>query len=146
MLQENVDYVICKTAAFMDAKSPLKQGRGICISTKNHLFFLPTLTIGTHPLLQTYKSHAHFDGVSIEEGVQNLLKNAENVKDLEDSLSALLEDNPRNVHRISSYGKFVISGLFIKNNMRLINSRFDYYACILKPKAVASEFRQFHGK
>ena len=146
MLNKNIDYVLCQKASFMNPKAPTSITSGICVGTKENLFYIPTQTVGFFPMLQTFKNHRFFDGVSVDDGMNNLINSASSVKELEESLTELLENNPKYVHNIPSYKTFVISGIFIKNNMRLIQSRFDYYACILKPKAVAKEFRDFYGK
>ena len=145
MLQPNIDYVICTDAAFVDSKSPQKMGKGVCVSTKNYFFYLPLQTVGTYPLLQTFKNHQYFQGVSVLEGIQKLVDSAQSVEDLEDSLMAVLEENPRNVHHIPSYKTFNVGGLFAKNLFRVSQHRFNYYACLVKPKATAAEFRTFHG-
>lgn len=145
MLQQNTDYLICIDAAFVDSKAPQKMGKGVCISTKNYFFFIPLQTVGTYAVLQTFKNYRYFEGVSVLEGLQNMIDSSHSVKDLEDSLSALLEDNPRNVHLIKSFNTFKVSGLFTKNVFQLIQARFNYYACVIKPKPTAAEFRKFHG-
>ena len=145
MLQPNIDYLLCLDTAFVDSKSPQKMGKGVCITTKNYFFFIPLQTVGTYPMLQTFKNFHYFEGVSVLDGLQNMISNSDSVNDLEDSLSALLEDNPRNVHQIKSFKNFKVSGFFTKNVFQLIHHRFNYYACIIKPKATAGEFRKFHG-
>ncbi len=145
MVQKNTDYVLCEKASFISSKAPTSIASGICVGTKNYAFFVPTQTVGFFPLLQTFKNHRFFEGVSVEDGTKGMINNCGSVDELEQSFIELLENNPKYVHQISSYSKFVISGLFIKNNMRLIRSRFDHNACVLKPKEVAKEFRDFYG-
>lgn len=146
MLNKNTDFAICENASFMNAKAPTSITKGICVGTKTHLFYIPTQTVGFFPMLQTFRNHRLFEGVSVLEGTMKLINSAESVQQLEESLTELLENNGKYVHNIASFNTFVISGLFVKNNMRLIRSRFDFYACVLKPKAVAKEFRDFYGK
>lgn len=146
MLQKNIDYVLCEKGFLVNSKAPTKHTNGMCLGTKNYIFFIGIQTIGVYPMLQTFRSHRIFQGVSVQQGIANLLNASATVEELEEAFIALLENNPKYVHHIPSYSSFVISGIFIKNNMRLIKSRFDYSACILKPKAVAQEFRDFYGK
>lgn len=146
MLQKNTDYVLCENAVLMSSKAPTSQTKGICLGTKDYIFFIGTQTLGFYPMLQTIRNHRVFEGVSVEDGIATLIGMASSVEALETSFSELLENNPKYVHRISSYDKFFISGIFIKNNLRLVKSRFDFNACILKPKAVAKEFREFYGQ
>jgi hypothetical protein len=146
MLNKNTDFVICENASFMNAKAPASITRGICVGTKNYIFYIPTQTVGFFPMLQTFTNHRLFEGVAVFEGTMKLIGGAESVLQLEESLTGLLENNTKYVHDIASYNTFVISGLFVKNNMRLIRSRFDFYACVLKPNAAAKEFRDFYGR
>lgn len=146
MVNKNIDFVICENAGFMNAKAPTSITKGICVGTKTFLFYIPMQTIGFFPMLQTFKNHHLFEGVSVLEGTMKLITNSESVEQLEESLTELLENNERYVHNIASFNTFVISGLFIKNNLRLIRSRFDFYSCVLAPKSIAQEFRTFYGK
>lgn len=146
MLNKNTDFVVCEQASFMNAKAPTSITNGVCVGTRNYVFFIPTQTVGFFPMLQTFKTHRLFEGVSVQEGVTNLIGSSNSVEALEESFIELLENNAKYVHQISTYNTFVISGLFVKNNLRLIRSRFDFNACVLKPKEVAKTFRDFYGK
>lgn len=145
MLHQNLDYVVCEKAAFMSPKAPTSITQGVCVGTKNHLFFIPAQTMGFYPMLQTFRTHYIFQELSVSEGVRAMISNCKSVKELEQAFIELLESNVKYVHHIPSFERFLISGIFIKNNLRLIHSRFNYYACILKPKAAAKEFREFYG-
>jgi hypothetical protein len=146
MLNKNTDFAICENATFMNAKAPTSITKGVCVGTRNYIFYIPTQTVGFFPMLQTFRNHRVFEGVSVLEGIMNLINHAESVQQLEESLIELLENNVKYVHEIASFNTFVISGLFVKNNLRLIRSRFDFYACVLKPKTAAKEFRDFYNK
>lgn len=96
-------------------------------------------------MIQTYKNYHYFDGVSVMDGLQNMINSAETVEDLQESLSALLEDNPRNIHLIKSFETFKVSGMFTKNVFQLAHHRLSYFASVIRPKATAAEFRKFHN-
>ncbi len=145
-MKETIDYTMCSEAGIMNSRNPFKTTNGAVVGTKKYLFFIPVQSTAVYPLFTSMKTHDLFQGVSVQEGLVRLIRNSNSVDELENSLCQLLENNEQCVHVLSDWPTFKFSGLFTKNNLRLIKSRKSWSATILKEKGKAQEFRTFYGR
>jgi hypothetical protein len=97
-------------------------------------------------ILNTIKTHKYFEGVSIEEGVKNLIKNSDTVSDLEKSFIALLEDDDKYVHRIEDKKSFKFRGFLGKHTLRMSTGGANWSSVMAKGKGKSKEFRAYHGQ
>ena len=97
-------------------------------------------------LLNTIKTHQYFEGVSIEEGVRNLISKAESVEGLEKSMIALLEDDEKYVHKISDKKSFKFKGFLGNHTLRMSTGGTNWSSVLAKKKANSKLFRTFHGQ
>ncbi|MGB0915574.1 MAG: hypothetical protein ACPGVI_05845, partial [Crocinitomicaceae bacterium] len=91
-LTHNQDYVYYESGLMMNSKQPMKNVDVCLVSTKDYVFYIPKKTVGMFVVLNTIKTHKFFDGVSIEQGVKNLIDQADSVQALESSLTAACEN------------------------------------------------------
>jgi hypothetical protein len=66
----------------MTSRSPLKKVDVCLVGTRNYLFAVPMKTVGMYVMLTTFKTHQFFQDVSIPEGVQRVIQNAQSVEEL----------------------------------------------------------------
>ena len=144
-LEELQDYAFCEKATVLNSRQPLKHIKVCVVSTKNFVFYLPKQTMGIYAVVQTFKTHSLFNGVSVEEGAKSLIGKAESVDELEKSFIALLENNNLYVHRFSDYKTVKFSGFFGQQTLRLAKERTKWSSVTIKGKD-GKAFRNFLGK
>ena len=145
-LQAGHDYVFYPSGGMMSSKQPLKQVDACVVSTKNYVFFVPKKSVGFFVVLNTIKTHHYFDGVSVEDGVQKLIENANSVEELEKSFRALLEDDEKYVHPIAEKEMFKFKGFLGKHTLRMAIGRMNWSAVSVNGKGKSKEFRSYHGQ
>jgi hypothetical protein len=143
-LTENQNYIFNPEALMMNAKSPMKQIEVCLVATKNYVFYIPVKTTSLFFFFDLIKKHKLFDGVSIEEGVQNLIKNSPTVEQLEQNFIALLEGNEKYVSKISEQSLFKFQSFLGKKTLRMKNSFSDWSSVTLKSKAKGKELLAFY--
>ena len=97
-------------------------------------------------ILNTIKTHQFFDGVTIEEGVKRLIEKSENTQDLEKSMTALLEDDEKYVHKIADKKSFKFRGFLGKHTLRMSTGGANWSSVMAQGKGNSKEFRAFHGQ
>ena len=145
-LQENIDYVFYEKGTMMNYKQPMKNVTVVVVSTKNYVFYVPLKTVGTFGFFNTIKTHQYFDGVSIPEGVQKIIANAESVDALEKSMIALLEDDDKYVHKIADKNSFKFKGFLGRHTLRMATSKTKWSSIYANGKKQSKAFRTFHGQ
>jgi hypothetical protein len=145
-LIENQDYVYYDSGLMLNSKQPMKNVDVCLVSTKDYVFYIPKKTVGMFVILNTIKTHKYFEGVSIEEGVKNLIKNSDTVSDLEKSFIALLEDDDKYVHRIEDKKSFKFRGFLGKHTLRMSTGGANWSSVMAKGKGKSKEFRAYHGQ
>jgi len=145
-LIENQDYGYYDSGLMLNSKQPMKNVDVCLVSTKDYVFYIPKKTVGMFVILNTIKTHKYFEGVSIEEGVKNLIKNSDTVSDLEKSFIALLEDDDKYVHRIEDKKSFKFRGFLGKHTLRMSTGGANWSSVMAKGKGKSKEFRAYHGQ
>lgn len=145
-LTEKQDYVIYDSGMMMNSKQPMQNVDVCLVSTKNYIFYVPKKSVGMFVILNTIKTHQFFDGVSIEEGVRKLIDKAETVEDLEKSMTALLEDDEKYVHKIADKKSFKFRGFLGKHTLRMSTGGTNWSSVMAQGKGNSKEFRAFHGQ
>lgn len=145
-LEAGQDYVFYQSGGMMSSKQPMKQVDACVISTKNYVFFVPKKSVGFFVVLNTIKTHQYFDGVSVEQGVERLISNANTVDELEKSFTALLEDDEKYVHRIADQKSFKFKGFLGKHTVRMSTGGTNWTAVSVNGKGKSKEFRAYHGQ
>ena len=145
-LAQDQDYTYYESGLMLNSKQPLKNVDVCLVSTKDYVFYIPKKTVGMFVVLNTIKTHKYFDGVSIEEGVKNLIDKAESVSALETGLIALLEDDEKYVHKITDKKSFKFRGFLGKHTLRMSTGGANWSSVMAKGKGNSKEFRTFHGQ
>jgi hypothetical protein len=145
-LIENQDYVYYESGLMLNSKQPMKNIDVCLVSTKDYVFYVPKKTVGMFVVLNTIKTHQYFEGVSIEEGVKNLISKAESTEGLEKSMIALLEDDEKYVHKISDKKSFKFKGFLGNHTLRMSTGGTNWSSVLAKKKANSKLFRNFHGQ
>lgn len=145
-LQEKVDYVYYESGLMLNSKQPMKNVDVCLVSTKNYVFYVPKKTVGLFFVLNTIKTHQLFDGVSIEEGVRRIIDKAETVEALESSMTALLEDDEKLVHKIDEKKAFKFRGFLGKHTLRMSTGGTNWSSVMANGKGNSKEFRVFQGQ
>ena len=143
-MTQNQDYTYFESGFMMNSKQPMKQVDVCLVSTKDYVFYVPKKSVGMFLVVNTIKTHQYFDGVSIEEGVRKIIDNSETPQDLEKSLIALLEDDPKYVHQISEKKSFKIKGFLGKHTLRMSTGGANWSSVMPKGKGLSKVFRAFH--
>ena len=145
-LTQDQDYTYYESGLMLNSKQPMKNVDVCLVSTKDYVFYIPKKTVGMFVVLNTIKTHKYFDGVSIEEGVKNLIDKAESVSALETGLIALLEDDEKYVHKITDKKSFKFRGFLGKHTLRMSTGGANWSSVMAKGKGNSKEFRTFHGQ
>ncbi len=145
-LSEKTDYVVYDSGLMMNSKQPMKQVDVCLVSTKDYVFYVPKKTVGMFVVLNTIKTHKLFEGKSIEQGVRDLIAQAETKEDLEKSMIALLEDDEKYVHKIADKKSFKFKGFLGKHTVRMSTGGTNWSSVMAKGKGNSKEFRTFHGQ
>ena len=145
-MTENQDYVFYKSATMLNSKQPMQNVDVCLVSTRNYVFYVPKKTVGTFVVLNTIKTHKFFEGVSIEDGVKNIISNSESVESLEKSLIALLEDDEKYVHRIEDKKSFKFKGFIGNHTLRMSTGGMNWSSVLPKGRGNSKGFRTFHGQ
>lgn len=145
-LTHNQDYVYYESGLMMNSKQPMKNVDVCLVSTKDYVFYIPKKTVGMFVVLNTIKTHKFFDGVSIEQGVKSLIDQADSVQALESSLTALLEDDEKYVHKIADKKSFKFRGFLGKHTVRMSTGGTNWSSVMANGKGNSKEFRTFHGQ
>lgn len=147
MLQQDQDYVVYDETFVATSKQPMKHSYATLVATKNKLFLVPTKTIGLFLILDTIKTHSFFQGVPISEGVRKIIASANTIEELEDSFSALLQDDPKYVYVLEEWPIFKFQSFLGKHTLRLAKGGFpaSWTAIGVKGRALSKQFRTFYG-
>ncbi len=98
---DSKECLLITEALGINANSPLKRIISSVVCTKDYYFVVPTQSIGTFVIFDTIKNHSFFDGLSIPEGLKQMIAEATNVHELEDKIKALLENNQNYIYKLS---------------------------------------------
>jgi len=142
----NQDYVFYENGLMMSSKQPGKRADACTVSTKNYVFLIPKKTTGSFILFDIIKTHALFEGVTIEEGLKNIIEKSETANDLEKSLIALLQNDEKYVHQINTYKKFKFSKFLGQQTLLMKNALTNHTSIVIKAKKGGNDFRAFHGQ
>lgn len=145
-LAQDQDYTYYESGLMLNSKQPMKNVDVCLVGTKDYVFYIPKKTVGMFVILNTIKTHKFFDGVSIEQGVKNLIEKAESVSALETGLIALLEDDEKYVHKIADKKSFKFRGFLGKHTLRMSTGGANWSSVMAKGKGNSKEFRTFHGQ
>ena len=116
-MENNGELLLVEEALAMNSKMPMKQIYSCIVCTKNYFFVIPTKSIGMFVIFNTIKNHAFFDGLSIYEGLKKLIKESENIEELESKISELLENNEKYIFKLEDATKLKISGFLGKKTL-----------------------------
>ncbi|MDG1330807.1 MAG: hypothetical protein P8P74_00645 [Crocinitomicaceae bacterium] len=145
-LTETQDYVCYDSGMMMNSKQPMKNVDVCLVSTKDYVFYVPKKSVGMFVVLNTIKTHQYFEGVSIEQGVRNLIEKSESVEELHKSMIALLEDDDKYVHKIADKKSFKFKGFFGKHTVRMSTGGTNWSSVMANGKGNSKAFREFHGQ
>ena len=145
-LTENQDYVVYDSGLMMNSKQPMQNVDVCLVSTKDYVFYIPKKSVGMFVVLNTIKTHQFFEGLTIEQGVRNLISKSESVADLEKSLTALLEDDEKYVHKIADKKSFKFRGFLGKHTLRMSTGGTNWSSVMANGKGLSKAFRTFHGQ
>jgi len=145
-MTQDQDYSYFESAFMMNSKQPMKQIDVCLVSTKDYIFYIPKKSVGIFLVLNTIKTHQYFDGVSIEEGVKKIIDNSETAKDLEKSFIALLEDDEKYVHQISTKKSFKFKSFLWRHTLRMSTGGTNWSSVSPNGKGNSKLFRTFYGQ
>ena len=145
-LTENQDYVCYDSGLMLSSKQPLKNTDVCLVSTKDYVFYVPKKSVGMFVVLNTIKTHQFFEGVSIEQGVRNVIDKSESSEELEKSMIALLEDDEKYVHKIADKKSFKFQGFLGKHTLKMSTGGANRSSVLANGKGNSKLFRAFHGQ
>ncbi|HLP12650.1 MAG TPA: hypothetical protein VK177_12010 [Flavobacteriales bacterium] len=145
-MTEKTDFVVYYGSVLMNSSAPMKHCDACVIGTKNYIFFVPKQTVGIYAILTTWKNHKFFEGVSVEEGVKNFIASCSSIDQLEKGLIALLEDDPKYVHKLSDLKSFKFRGFLGKHTVRMSTGGMNWTSVSPKGKGTSKEMRSFYGQ
>ncbi len=145
MLKENQDYFFAESSLTMNAKQPLNRAYASIVSTKDHVYIIPTKTIGMFMVLNTITTHRLFQNTTIPEGLRNLIAESGSVSELEQTLSELLQNDEKLVHKVSDQKSFKFRGFLGKHTLRMAKG-MGWTSVMAEGKGKSKEFRVFHGQ
>lgn len=140
------DYYFADDGTMITIKSPMKHAMVCIVGTKNYVFTIPYKSVGTFVVVNTFKTHQYFDGVSIQDGVQKLIAESESPQALEESLIVLLEEDEKYVYKIDEMKSFKFKGFLGRHTVRMARSKMHWATVSPKKKAMSKEFRAFYGQ
>lgn len=98
---ERSEVLIIEDALAMNSRMPMKQIHSCVLCTKDYYFVVPTKTIGMFVIFDTIKNHAHFEGLTIPEGIRKMINESENVGELETKMSELLQNDDKYIFKLA---------------------------------------------
>ena len=98
---DSSECLLITEALGINANSPLNRIHSCIVCTKDYYFVVPTKSIGTFIIFDTIKNHSFFDGMSIQEGLKQMINDATDVHELEDKIKDLLENNENYIYKLS---------------------------------------------
>lgn len=116
-MENNGEILLIEEAMAMNSKMPLKQIYSCILCTKDYFFIFPTKSVGMYVVFTSTKSHSHFEGLSIHEGLRKTIKEATDVASLENDLKELLENDEKYIHKLADATKLKISGFLGKKTL-----------------------------
>ncbi len=140
------DYLFYEKGTMMTSKSPLKSYTVCTVATKNYVFLIPIESMGTFLIVNTFSKHQFFDGVSVPEGVKNLINNSNSAEELENSLKALLDEDDKYVYQISELSSFKFKGILGKHTLRMSRSKMHWASISPTGKGLSKEMRTYYGQ
>ena len=140
------DYLFYEKGAMMSSKSPLKNYTVCTVCTKKYVFLIPIKSMGNFLIVNTFKNHQFFDGVGVVEGVQKLIENSDSAEALENSLIALLEEDEKYVHEVSSMSSFKFKGFLGRHTLRMARSKMKWASISPAGKGNSKEMRSYYGQ
>lgn len=144
-MEHGKDYVFYDNAFMTTMRAPMKQFQVSIVGTKDYMFLVPNKSIGFFVILNTIKNHQYFDGVSVQEGLKKLINEAEDIKSLEESLIALLDDDKKYFYKLDELKAFKFGGFLGRQTLRMDVSKTHKTNVSPKKKKDSKEFRAFYG-
>jgi hypothetical protein len=145
-LVEKQDYVYYPSGLMMSSRQPLKTVDVCTVSTKNKIFFVPKKSVGEFIILSTITTHQYFNGVSIEEGVKEIISKSGSTAELETAMTALLDNDVKYIHNVADQKSFRFRGFLGKHTLRMSTGGANWTSIMAKGKGMSKEFRGFHGQ
>lgn len=142
-MENNGELLLVEEALAMNSKMPMKQIYSCVVCTKNYFFVIPTKSIGMFVIFNTIKNHAHFDGLSIYEGLKKMIKESENIEDLEVNLAGLMENDEKYIFKLEDATKLKISGFLGKKTLMYRKGK-SWASFSPKSKAGGKELAEFY--
>lgn len=136
----------CDNAIMITSQAPMQRLDVCVVATQNYVFALPKKSVGFYMVMNTVKTHQLFQGKTMEEGVKELIARAEDVQDLEKSLSNLLENDEKYVYRVHGNSSFKFRGFFGKHTLRIGITRMKWSSFGPSNSADSKRFRAFYGQ
>ncbi len=144
-MTRNSDYLFFEKVFMATSKTPLKQYDAVAITTRNYVFVIPKRSTGIYLVATTITTHSFFINDTIENGCARLISAAKSVMDLEQTLISLLENDPKYVHNLHDGLTIKINKWFNTFNFRLLRSRLEWTAIVIKGKENGKFLRDFYG-
>lgn len=141
----NQTYFHCDSSLVMTSRAMMQTINACIVSTKNYVFVIPQKTIGFFVVVNTIKTHHLFSGVSVEQGVKNLVAQCKTVEELENTFLNLLEGQDIYIYKISELTSFKFKGFLGKHTVRM-GKGWGWTSVTVNPKAASKAFRTFHGQ
>ena len=142
-MENNGEILLVEEALAMNSKMPMKQIYSCIVCTKDYFFIVPTKSVGMFVIFNTIKNHQHFEGLGIYEGLKKMIKEAENVGDLENQLKNLLENDEKYIHKLEEATKLKISGFLGKKTLTCRKGK-SWASFSPKSKAGGKELTAFY--
>ncbi|MEZ4921773.1 MAG: hypothetical protein R2780_01260 [Crocinitomicaceae bacterium] len=139
-----MDRLFIEDALAMNSKMPMKQIYSCVVCTYNYFFIVPTKTIGMFIIFDTIKNHSFFEGISIQEGLKKLVHEARDVKELEDKLKDLLNNDEKYIYDLNLASSKKIKG-FIGKKTFMYRMPKSWASFSPRSKAEGKELAAFYS-
>lgn len=144
--QDSKDLFFCDNAMLITSKTPLQRLDVCIVATRNYVFAVPMKSIGMYVIVNTIKTHQFFQGTTIPEGVKGLIANSNSIGELENSLKALLEDNPLYMYPVNGNSSFKFRGFLGKHTLRIGIDKLRWASFGPIKSAESKRFRAFYNQ
>lgn len=136
----------CDNAFMMTSKAPMQRLDVCVVATPNFIFTIPMKAVGMYLLVSTIKTHQFFQDATIPEGTKRLIENASNTEELEQSMTALLEENKMYIYPVAGNSSFKFRGFLGKHTLRIGIDKLRWTSIMPNKSAESKRFRAFYGQ
>jgi len=144
-MERSVDYELASLAIQMDARNPFEKINVGMVVTKKWVFTIPIESKAGFGIHSASNAFNVFNGVPMEDGINNLAAGAGTVENFENQLKEMLGDNPKWCYEIPELKFVKFTSMLGKQGVQLARkTKMERVNISFKQKVEGKALRAFH--